>query len=95
MYLLFDGYKDRNILRKVLFQMYPLLYYLFHFGFPCGFCTSFSLNVLCFQRKVLILQHKNKIENMIDKPTIARIMDSTKIEEVVSEFVTLTKRGIK
>lgn len=26
---------------------------------------------------------------MIDKPTIARIMDSTKIEEVVSEFVTL------
>ena len=23
---------------------------------------------------------------MIDKPTIARIMDSTKIEEVVSEF---------
>ena len=32
---------------------------------------------------------------MIDKPTIARIMDSTKIEEVVSEFVTLKKRGIK
>ena len=31
---------------------------------------------------------------MIDKPTIARIMDSTKIEEVVSEFVTLRKRGI-
>ena len=31
---------------------------------------------------------------MIDKPTIARIMDSTKIEEVVSEFVTLKKRGI-
>ena len=62
MYLLFDGYKDRNILRKVLFLMYPLLYYLFHFAFPCGFCTSFSLNVLCFQRKVLILQHKNKIE---------------------------------
>ena len=31
---------------------------------------------------------------MIDKPTIARIMDSIKIEEVVSEFVTLKKRGI-
>ena len=31
---------------------------------------------------------------MIDNPTIARIMDSTKIEEVVSEFVTLKKRGI-
>ena len=31
---------------------------------------------------------------MIDKPTIARIMDATKIEEVVSEFVTLRKRGI-
>ena len=31
---------------------------------------------------------------MIDKPTIARIMDSAKIEEVVSEFVTLKKRGI-
>ena len=31
---------------------------------------------------------------MIDKPTIARILDSTKIEEVVSEFVTLKKRGI-
>ena len=31
---------------------------------------------------------------MIDKPTIARSMDSTKIEEVVSEFVTLKKRGI-
>ena len=31
---------------------------------------------------------------MIDKQTIARIMDSTKIEEVVSEFVTLKKRGI-
>ena len=31
---------------------------------------------------------------MIDKPTIARIMDSTKIEAVVSEFVTLKKRGI-
>ena len=31
---------------------------------------------------------------MIYKPTIARIMDSTKIEEVVSEFVTLKKRGI-
>ena len=31
---------------------------------------------------------------MIDKPTIARIIDSTKIEEVVSEFVTLKKRGI-
>ena len=31
---------------------------------------------------------------MIDKPTISRIMDSTKIEEVVSEFVTLKKRGI-
>ena len=31
---------------------------------------------------------------MIDKPTIARIMDSTKIEEVFSEFVTLKKRGI-
>ena len=31
---------------------------------------------------------------MIDKPTIARIMDSAKIEEVVSEFVTLRKRGI-
>lgn len=31
---------------------------------------------------------------MIDKPTIAKIMDATKIEEVVSEFVTLKKRGI-
>ena len=31
---------------------------------------------------------------MIGKPTIARVMDSTKIEEVVSEFVTLRKRGI-
>ena len=32
---------------------------------------------------------------MIDRPTIAKIMDATKIEEVVSEFVTLKKRGIK
>jgi len=31
---------------------------------------------------------------MIDKPTIDRIMDATKIEEVVSEFVTLKKRGV-
>lgn len=31
---------------------------------------------------------------MIDRPTIAKIMDTTKIEEVVSEFVTLKKRGI-
>ena len=31
---------------------------------------------------------------MIDRPTIDRIMDATKIEEVVSEFVTLKKRGI-
>ena len=28
---------------------------------------------------------------MIDRPTIAKIMDATKIEEVVSEFVTLKK----
>ena len=31
---------------------------------------------------------------MKDRPTIAKIMDATKIEEVVSEFVTLKKRGI-
>lgn len=31
---------------------------------------------------------------MIDRPTIAKIMDATKIQEVVSEFVTLKKRGI-
>lgn len=31
---------------------------------------------------------------MIDRPTIVKIMDVTKIEEVVSEFVTLKKRGI-
>ena len=31
---------------------------------------------------------------MIDRPTIAKIMDATKIEEVVSEFVTLKKCGI-
>lgn len=31
---------------------------------------------------------------MIDRPTIAKIMEATKIEEVVSEFVTLKKRGI-
>lgn len=31
---------------------------------------------------------------MIDRPTIERIMDATKIEEVVSEFVTLKKRGV-
>ena len=31
---------------------------------------------------------------MIDRPTIAKIMDATKKEEVVSEFVTLKKRGI-
>ncbi len=31
---------------------------------------------------------------MIDRPTINRIMDATKIEEVVSEFVTLKKRGV-
>ena len=31
---------------------------------------------------------------MIDRPTIAKIMDVTKIEEVVSGFVTLKKRGI-
>lgn len=31
---------------------------------------------------------------MIDRLTIAKIMDATKIEEVVSEFVTLKKRGI-
>ena len=32
--------------------------------------------------------------DMVDNPTISRIMESTKIEEVVSEFVTLRKRGI-
>ena len=31
---------------------------------------------------------------MIDRLTIDRIMDATKIEEVVSEFVTLKKRGV-
>lgn len=31
---------------------------------------------------------------MIDRPTIDRIMDAAKIEEVVSEFVTLKKRGV-
>ena len=31
---------------------------------------------------------------MIHRPTIDRIMDATKIEEVVSEFVTLKKRGV-
>ena len=31
---------------------------------------------------------------MSDRPTIDRIMDATKIEEVVSEFVTLKKRGV-
>ena len=31
---------------------------------------------------------------MIDRPTIDRIIDATKIEEVVSEFVTLKKRGV-
>lgn len=31
---------------------------------------------------------------MIARPTIDRIMDATKIEEVVSEFVTLKKRGV-
>ena len=31
---------------------------------------------------------------MIDRPTIAKNMDATKIEEVVSAFVTLKKRGI-
>ena len=31
---------------------------------------------------------------MIDKQTIARIMDSTKIEAAASEIVTLRKRGI-
>ena len=31
---------------------------------------------------------------MIDRPTIDSIMDATKIEEVVSEFVTLKKRGV-
>ncbi len=31
---------------------------------------------------------------MIDRATINRIMDATKIDEVVSEFVTLKKRGV-
>ncbi len=31
---------------------------------------------------------------MIDRPTIDRIMDATKIVDVVSEFVTLKKRGV-
>ena len=31
---------------------------------------------------------------MIDRPTINRIMDAAKIEEVVSDFVTLKKRGV-
>ena len=31
---------------------------------------------------------------MIDKPTIARIMDATNIVDVVSEFVSLKKRGV-
>ena len=31
---------------------------------------------------------------MIDKPTIARIMDATNIVDVVSEFVSLKKRGL-
>ena len=31
---------------------------------------------------------------MIDKPTVNRIMDATNIVEVVSEFVTLKKRGV-
>lgn len=31
---------------------------------------------------------------MIDKPTVARIMDATNIVDVVSEFVSLKKRGV-
>ena len=31
---------------------------------------------------------------MISKPTIARIIDSSRIEEVVGDFLTLKKRGI-
>ena len=31
---------------------------------------------------------------MISKPTIARIQDASRIEEVVSDFLTLKKRGI-
>jgi DNA primase len=34
------------------------------------------------------------VEVMISKPTIARIIDSSRIEEVVSDFLTLKKRGI-
>ena len=66
--------------------MLPFLYYLFQKGIS----TS---RFWCFQRKVVLL-HLNIKKIMIDKPTIARIMDATKIEEVVSEFVTLKKRGI-
>ena len=63
---------------------------MFHFYFSVRFS-------LCFQRKIVILHSKNRKKNiyiMIDRPTIAKIMDVTKIEEVVSEFVTLKKRGI-
>lgn len=63
---------------------------MFHFYFSVRFS-------LCFQRKIVILHSKNRKKNiyiMIDRPTIAKIMDATKIEEVVSEFVTLKKRGI-
>ena len=62
---------------------------MFHFYFSVRFS-------LCFQRKIVILHSKNKkrIYIMIDSPTIAKIMDATKIEEVVSEFVTLKKRAL-
>lgn len=37
--------------------------------------------------------HQNQ-KTMIDQPTIDRIMDAARIDEVVSEFVTLKKRGV-
>lgn len=36
----------------------------------------------------------SKPKTMIDQPTIDRIMDAARIDEVVSEFVTLKKRGV-
>ncbi len=51
--------------------------------------AKFWLHCFCFVRSSLYL----RTANMIDRPTIDRILDATNIVDVVSDFVSLRKRG--